>query len=172
VLELGEELLDRIEIGRVLGQEEELGTGSPDGVAYGAAFVGAVIVDDDDVARLERGREDLLDVLQEALAIDRAVDEPRRRDPIMAQGGQEGHGLPAAVWCFAEQPLAAGRPSAKRRLAELRRRDRHRLSQEVISKVPHTASHLCLEVDLVSDRPSATFDTDPYDSGSHLSQDL
>jgi hypothetical protein len=33
MLELGEELFDRIEIRGVLGQEEELGAGSADGVA-------------------------------------------------------------------------------------------------------------------------------------------
>jgi len=74
----------------------------------------AEIVDDDDVGRLERGPEDLLDVLEEALAIDRSIDEPRCSDPIMAQSGQEGHGLPAPVRCLARQPLSAGRPSAKR----------------------------------------------------------
>src|SRR5687768_17364368 len=84
-------------------------------MANGLALVGAEIVDDDDVARLERRHEDLLDVLKEALAIDRSVDEPRRGEPIVTQSGQEGHGLPAAVWRLAWQALSARRPSAKRR---------------------------------------------------------
>jgi hypothetical protein len=115
VFELGEEHFDRVEIGGVLGQEEELGASGADGLPNGLAFVRAEIVDDDDVARLERGHEDLLDVLEEALAIDGSVDQPRCGDPIVTQSGQEGHGLPAAVWRFAWQPLSARRPPAKRR---------------------------------------------------------
>ena len=75
----------------------------------------AEIVEDDDIAGFERGHEDLLDVLEEALAIDGSVDEPWCAEPIVTQSGQEGHGLPAAVWRFAWQPLSAGRPSAQRR---------------------------------------------------------
>lgn len=115
VFELGEELLDRIEVGGVLGQEEEPGAGRPDGVTNGLALVGAEIVHEDDVARLERGPEDRLDVLKEALAIDGAVDEPRRGDAVVPQSGQEGHGLPAAVWRLARQALAARGPSAQGR---------------------------------------------------------
>ena len=77
--------------------------------------MGAEIVDDDDVARLERGHENFLDVLEEALAIDGSVDQPRCGEPIVTQSGQEGHGLPVAVGRFAGQPLSARRPPAKRR---------------------------------------------------------
>ena len=119
VLELGEELFDRIEIRGVLGQEEELGAGGADGLPNRLTLVRAEIVDDDDVSRLERGHEDLLDVLEEVLAIDGSVDEPRCSDPIVTQSGQKGHGLPAAVWRFAWQALSAQRPSAKRRHVRL-----------------------------------------------------
>ena len=77
--------------------------------------MGAEIVHDDDVAGRERGPEDLLDILEEALAIDGSVDEPRCGDPIVTQSGQEGHGLPATVWRLARQALSARRPSAQRR---------------------------------------------------------
>ena len=50
VLELGEDLLDRVQIGRVFRQEEELGAGGADGVAHRLALVAAEIVHDDDVA--------------------------------------------------------------------------------------------------------------------------
>ena len=59
--------------------------------------MGAEVVHDDDVAGPQRRRQDLLDVEAEALAIDRAIDEPWRLDAIVAQGGDEGHGLPAPV---------------------------------------------------------------------------
>ena len=50
VLELGEDLLDRVQVGRVFRQEEELGAGRADELAHGFALVAAEIVHDDDVA--------------------------------------------------------------------------------------------------------------------------
>ena len=76
VLELGEEHLDRVQVGGVLGQEEEPRAGGADGLADRGALVRAEIVHDDDVAGPERRHQDLLDVEPEALAVDRAVEEP------------------------------------------------------------------------------------------------
>ena len=50
VLELGEDLLDGVQVGRVFRQEEQLGAGCADGLANGFALVAAEIVHDDDVA--------------------------------------------------------------------------------------------------------------------------
>jgi len=44
VFELGEDLLDRIEIGAVWWQEEEFGADAADGLANGLSFVAAEIV--------------------------------------------------------------------------------------------------------------------------------
>jgi hypothetical protein len=49
-LELGEDLLDGIEVGRIRRQEEELCAGGGESGADGLAFVAAEIVHDDDVA--------------------------------------------------------------------------------------------------------------------------
>ena len=111
MLELGEELLDRVEVGRVFGQEEEPGPGGADGPPHGAAPVRAEIVHDDDVAWLAAWGRGPPRYRQEALAVDRAVDQPGRLDAVVAQGGQEGHGLPAAVRHLAGQALAAVAPS-------------------------------------------------------------
>jgi hypothetical protein len=54
VLELGEERLDRVEVGRVLRQEQEFGASGPDGLPNNYALVAAEIVHDDDVAGLQR----------------------------------------------------------------------------------------------------------------------
>lgn len=62
VLELGEEQLDWIQVRRVFRQEEELGTGFPNGMPDGLALVRAELVDHDDVGRLEGGQEHLLDI--------------------------------------------------------------------------------------------------------------
>ncbi len=115
VLELGEHLLDRIEIWGVFGQEERLGAGATDGLAHGFALVTTQIVHDDDVAGLERRDEGVLDVALEAGAVDRAVEQPRGVDAIMAQRGQERHGLPSAPRHLGLEPVAPRRPSPERR---------------------------------------------------------
>jgi hypothetical protein len=45
----------------------------------------AEVVHDDDVAGLEGGDENLVDIEPEAFAVDRPVDEPWRVDAVMAQ---------------------------------------------------------------------------------------
>jgi hypothetical protein len=80
-----------------------------------AFFVAAEIVHDHDIAGLKRWDQHPLDIDPEALAIDRTVDQPRRFDPIAAQGGQEGHGLPMAVRHLGFEPQAPSRPAPQRR---------------------------------------------------------
>jgi hypothetical protein len=108
VLEFGEYLLDRVEVG---GQEEKLGSYGTNELTYGFASVATEIVHDHDVARTKRREKDLLDVEAEAVAVDWALDKSWRLDGVMAQGRQEGPGLPAAVWNFGGKLLAAGCPS-------------------------------------------------------------
>ena len=64
---------------------------------------------------VQRGHQHLFDIEPEALAVDRAIDEPWRGDAVMAQRGQEGHGLPMAVRHLGAEPVAAPRPSPERR---------------------------------------------------------
>lgn len=115
VFDLGEELFDRIEVGRVFRQEDELGTGLPDGLADGFGFMGAEIVHDDDIAGDQGRHEHLLDIDLEALAVDRPVEEPRRLDPIAPERRQEGHRVPMAERSGLWQSLTSGRPAAERR---------------------------------------------------------
>lgn len=51
VLELCEDLFDRIEVGTLGRQEQEFGFGPPDRGADGGSFMAAQIVHDDDIAR-------------------------------------------------------------------------------------------------------------------------
>src|ERR1700745_1032964 len=115
MLELGEELLDGVEVGRVFRQEEELGPGGSDGLTYGFAPVASEVGHHDDLIWLERGGENLLDIGPEALAVDRAIYEPGRVDAVMAQSGQKRHRLPAAMRDLDPPPLAPRRPSSERR---------------------------------------------------------
>jgi hypothetical protein len=115
VLQLGEDLLDRIQIGRVFGQEEQFGARRSDRPPNGLSFVAAEIIHHDDVSRQKRGRQHGLDVGFEALAVDRTVKNPRRFDAIMPKGGHEGHGFPMAMRNFGDKPLSSRRPSPQRR---------------------------------------------------------
>ena len=97
MFELGEDLFDGIEVGAVGRQEDEVSAFGSDDGAGGLAFVAAEVVKDDDIARREGRSENLLDVEEEGFAVDRPVDHPRRINPVVAQRGDEGQGLPMAV---------------------------------------------------------------------------
>lgn len=62
VLDLGEGLLDRIEVGRIGRQEPEPCVGGLDELTDRRGFVAAEIVHDDDVAGVQRGDEQLRDI--------------------------------------------------------------------------------------------------------------
>jgi hypothetical protein len=110
-LELGEDLLDGIEIGAVGRQEQELATRGADGAADALGLMAAEIIDDDDVARFEGGDQDLFDVSEEAGAVDRAVDDARRGKAIAAQSCQEGQRAPVPLRNFPDQLTPARRPA-------------------------------------------------------------
>jgi hypothetical protein len=115
VFELGEDLLDRIEIGAVGRQEEHPRADSADHETDGGRLVGGEIVEHDDVALLEGWDENLLDIGGEALAIDGAVDHERRVEPIAAQSGDKGQGFPVAMRGLGHKPAAFRTPAAQRR---------------------------------------------------------
>lgn len=115
MFEFGEDLLDGIEIGRVFWQKEQLGLGRLDGLAHRLALVAAEIVHDHHIAGSQGGDENHFDISPEAVAVDRAVEDPWRIDAIMAQRGEEGHGFPVAVRHLGPEPLAARRPPPERR---------------------------------------------------------
>ena len=111
--ELGEDLLDRIEVGRVFRQEDEAGADIADRSSHSLSLVGAEIVEDHDVARLKGGREELFDIGVEALAIDRPVEQAGRFDAVIAQRSEESRGLPAAMRNFVDEALSLWRPAAQ-----------------------------------------------------------
>jgi hypothetical protein len=112
-LQLGEDLLDRVEVGRIFGQEEQAGAGGSDCLPHGLAFVRAEIVGYDDIVWLEGRDQELRDVGEEALAVDRAVEETRRLDAIAPQSGQERRGFPMSVRDLVDQSAPARRPAVK-----------------------------------------------------------
>ena len=105
-LELGEDLLDGVQIGAVGRQGEEARALRCDGFADALDLVGGQVVHDDDIAGGQGRREGLLDTGQEALAVDSAVEDAGRGDPVVAQRSQEGRGLPMAVRHTSPRPAA------------------------------------------------------------------
>ena len=112
-LELGEDLLDGVEVGGVFGQEDEAGSDSSDGLPHPLALVGAEIVEDHDVARLERRDKELFDIGVEALAVDGPVEQARRIDAVIAKSGKERRGFPLALRDLVDEALSLRRPAAK-----------------------------------------------------------
>ena len=90
VLDLGEGLLDRIEVWRIGRQIPEPGAGGLDHTAEDGRLVAAEIVHDDDVAGLEQGQELLFDVSAEAFAIDGSIEHARGAELVAAQRAKEG----------------------------------------------------------------------------------
>jgi hypothetical protein len=111
--ELGEDLLDGVEVGRVFRQEDEAGSDIPDRLAHRLSPVGAEIVEDHDVARLQRRDEELFDIGVEALAVDGPVEQAGRVDAVVAQGGEESRGLPLALRDLVDEALSPWRPAAQ-----------------------------------------------------------
>ena len=115
VLELCEDLLDRIEIGAVRLQEQQPGSRAADRLADGGPFVTAQIIHDDNVAGCKRRDKELLDILSEALTVNRLVEHARGVDTITAERREEGHRAPMAIGDFGMEPLTHRRPAAQRR---------------------------------------------------------
>ena len=111
--ELAEDLLDRIEVGRVFWQEDEARSDIADRSSHGLSLVGAEIVEDHDVARFEGRDEELFDIGVEALAVDGPVEQARGFDAVVTQRGEESRSLPAAVRNLVDEPLAFRRPAAQ-----------------------------------------------------------
>ena len=120
VLELCKDLLDGVEVGRVFGQEDQVRAGFADGGADALALVAAEVVDNHDIAGLERGNEKRFHVEEEALAIDRPVDEPGSIDAIVAERGKERHRVPMPVRSLRFQSLSSRAPAAQGRHVGLR----------------------------------------------------
>ena len=84
VFELGEDLLDGVQIGAVRWQEQQSSADAADCATNGRPLVAGEIVHDHDIARRERRDEALLDIIKEAVAVDGLIQDARRIDPVAA----------------------------------------------------------------------------------------
>jgi len=114
-LQLGEGLLDRVEVGTVGREEEQPGTDRFDGGAHGRSLVARQIVHDDDVAGRELRRQDASHVGGEGIGVHGSVEHPRRDHAGPAQAGDEGRGLPVTVRHASAQSLSSRGPAVTSR---------------------------------------------------------
>ena len=110
-LELGECLLDGIEIGAVGRQEQEPAFVALEGSCGGRAAVRREVIEDDDGSRLERGSKLGRNIDVEDFAVHCAFDHPGRDDAVAGQTGDEGLGIPFAEWSGAVEPFSDRRPA-------------------------------------------------------------
>jgi len=110
-LEFGKELFDWIEI-RTIGRKVDEGCNAGlNCLADTRNLVNANIVHDDDITTFEGWGEYLFDIGFEARASHWSIQQQRRGDTIMAQGGNEGRSFPVAVWHLADEPFTAFSPT-------------------------------------------------------------
>src|ERR1700722_2822415 len=107
-VELGERLLDRVQVGTVRRQIEQLGTRRPDRSPYGRVLMAAEIVHHHDIAWPQSWNQELHHPGEETLGVDGAIQDARRGNPITSQPGHEGECLALAVRNLGDQALASG----------------------------------------------------------------
>lgn len=110
-LELREGHFYGIEVGRVGWQRQEPGAALTHQLGRPLALVEGDIVEDDDVAWHQFGRELGFDVELEAGPVHRRIDDPGRDHAMTSEAGDEGLCLPAAERRGCDVAFAAGRPA-------------------------------------------------------------
>jgi hypothetical protein len=113
--QLGEELLDRIEIGTVGRQIKKARPGFFDGGSDAGDLVARQVVHDDEIAVLQGWREELLHPGAERFAVHWAIDHTRSGDTIMPQRADKGRRLPMTEGNVRDETFAARRASVKAR---------------------------------------------------------
>ena len=108
-LELGEGP-DRVQIGAEWRQEQEPGTDCLHGLCGLQALVRCEVVENDHIASLQCGDKLGFDMEVEKLPVHCTVDQPGGIQPIMAQGSNEGLGVPMAKGCMVDQALTSRAP--------------------------------------------------------------
>src|SRR3954452_9307811 len=112
-LELGEKLLDWVEIRGIGRQVKHTGPGRPDRLLDPGDLVKGEIVHRDHVARLQRRCQHLLDVGAEHRTGHRPIEHKRRGDAARPQARQDGRGLPMTRSHRIDQALASWTPAVE-----------------------------------------------------------
>ena len=119
VLDLGERVLDGVEVWRVRWQMPEVGTTGLDGSTSLWGMVGAEVVGDDNLAGAQGRREDVADIPSEAVAGHRSVKAERRTHAVEGQCGEHGPVLALVPGCRRVGSLATRGPGMRRGIPEV-----------------------------------------------------
>ena len=109
--EFGKDLLNRIEVRAVRGQVERPRPDGGQGLPHPGDFMTGQIIHDYAVARLEGGGEDLLDIGDEARAIQRPVKDGGGRDVLGAERRNDRRRLPVPMGDFGHHAGPAPTPA-------------------------------------------------------------
>jgi hypothetical protein len=130
--QFGERELDGVEVGTIGREKSELGARRFDGRADLGLFVHGQVIEDDDVARSQRGHQDLLDVRQKTRTVDGPVEHGRRAQPVRPQPDDDRVGLPVPAGRVIVEALASKTPAIP---AEQVCRDAAFIEKDVLSRV-------------------------------------
>jgi len=108
-----EHQLDGVKVGRILRQEAEACTNSPDRLLHTGNLMEGHVIDHRNVPTLERWGQTLLYVGQECFAIHGSFDQHGSHDAGLTQASDERHRLPVAHGRVREQPLSARVPTVQ-----------------------------------------------------------
>jgi len=104
-LELGKQLLDRIQVRAICRKVERNCTPGSDRLFDAIDHVYACVVHEHYIAPLQSRSEELFDVGFERLAIHRAFQHKGRGNAVMTQCCNECDGLPVSVQHFLDEPF-------------------------------------------------------------------
>jgi hypothetical protein len=107
-LELGEKVFDGVEVGGVSRQMAQAGAGSFDSLLDACHFMTGQVVGDNDIARLERGAQEVAHIAAEGRAIHGTVEHHGGGERLDPQAGDEGGALPLSTWHSRYAALALG----------------------------------------------------------------
>ena len=111
--ELGEQLLDGVEIGTVWRKVARNCAAPFDGFLHAGDLVNRDVVHEHDVTSFQSGNEKLFDIGPERLAVHRSFEHEGGAHAVVAQGRDERGGLPIAVQHLLDQTLASRRTAVE-----------------------------------------------------------
>lgn len=113
LFEFGEDVFDRVQVGRIGRQVNQFG---PHGFDRGRRYGGPVareIVEHHEIARPQMRREDLFAEAGKAESVDRTVENHRGPRPLETDGMHQRVSLPVTAGNRVDQPLAGGGPASQ-----------------------------------------------------------
>lgn len=114
MFELGEDLLDGVQIGAAGWQKEQMRPGGADRLSDRRPLVTGEIVHHHNVSGVQCGDQFMVNVSGECFGIDRPVKDPGGVDAVMAQSRDKSHRIPVPVGGVALQTLPLGGPAPQR----------------------------------------------------------